>query len=60
MEAASEKMADDVFRDLLQPIIARDDVVLLAELPLELLLGVIVQLGLLDQSVDILVQVRIL
>ena len=47
-EAAAEEVVDDVLGDRVQPVVAGDQVVLLAELPLQLPLLVLVEIGLLD------------
>ena len=58
MKPAPEEVPHDVLRDRLQPVVAGDQVVLPAELPLELRLLLVVEVGVLDQRVDVVVQVR--
>ena len=49
-ETASEEMLDDVLRHCLQPVVAGDQVVLLAQLPFELRFLLVVEFRLLDES----------
>ena len=58
LEAAPEEVPDDVLRDRLQPVVAREEVVLPAQLPLQPFLLLLVEPGGLDQVVDVLVEVR--
>jgi hypothetical protein len=58
-EAAPDEVPHDVRRDLVEPFLAGDQVVLLAEHPLQLPLLVLVQFGVLDHPVDVVVQLLV-
>ena len=58
-EAASEEMPHDVLRHRLQAVVAREDVVLPAQLPFELRFLFRVELRGLYEGVNVLIQVRV-
>ena len=57
--AAPHEVRDDVRGDLVQPVVAGDQVVLAGELALQLLLLLLVQFGVLEQLLHVVVQVLV-
>ncbi len=57
--AACTEVGDQVFGDLLQAVVARDEVVLASELALQLLLLLLVQVGGFDEPLDVFVEIGI-
>ena len=58
-EPPAKKMPHDVAGDRLQAVVPGDDVVLPAQFPFELLLLLAVEIGRLDHSIDVVVEIGI-
>ena len=60
LKTTSEEMLHDVLRHRIQPVVAGDEVILPSQFALQLFLSFIGELGILNQIVDIIVQIRII